>query len=107
MSNAPNGNPPDSERRSRDPLARSDLSVPTGRLLLKPRTLVAAEATSESPQLRAPRPNVNPVGYQAVKAELHARLLDEFEERNLMVATEDTLAAAVREFVDRVLAVED
>jgi hypothetical protein len=51
MSNGPNGNPAESERRSREPLSRSNLSVPTGRLILKPRTVVNAEAQAraESP----------------------------------------------------------
>jgi pilus assembly protein CpaF len=42
-----------------------------------------------------------------VKAGLHQRLLDEIDQRNLMGAAEETLAAAVRDFVDRVLATED
>jgi pilus assembly protein CpaF len=109
MSNGPNGNPAESERRSREPLSRSNLSVPTGRLILKPRTVVNAEAQAraESPRSRTPRSVVSPVGYQAVKAELHMRLLDEFDQNHLLTAGEETLAAAIQEFVERVLAVED
>src|SRR4051812_24784012 len=105
--NGPNGTAAASERRSREPFARSNLSVPTGRLVLKPRAVVAGEANVEAPRARLPRVEVSPIGYQAVKAELHTRLLNEFEERNLLASGEDALAAAVREFVERVLEVED
>src|SRR5207248_3401576 len=74
------------------------------------RSIVQAEATRpEAPHPR-PRParGAGPaVGYQAVKGELHQRLLDEFEERNLLTASEEVVAAAVREFVDRVLSFEE
>src|SRR3954466_3515191 len=98
MSDGPNSNSSESERRSREPFSRSNLSVPTGRLLLKPRATVSADPKADSTRLRAPRAATSPVGYQAVKAELHTRLLDEFDERNLMAAGEETLAAAVHEF---------
>jgi pilus assembly protein CpaF len=107
MSNGGPENPNESERRSREPFTRSNLSVPTSRLTLKPRPVVTSDAKPESPRPSTPRGSAIAVGYQAVKAELHQRLLNEFDERNLMGASEEGLAAAVREFVDRVLATED
>jgi pilus assembly protein CpaF len=41
--------------------------------------------------------------YLTVKAELHERLLDEINSRNLLGSSEDVLAEVVREFVARVL----
>jgi pilus assembly protein CpaF len=108
MSNGNHDELPDRERRSREPLARSSLSVPTSRLMLKPRTVVTADTRPkiEVPRSRPARGGIA-VGYQAVKAELHQRLLDQFDEENLMTASEEFVAAAVREFVEGVLATED
>ena len=39
-----------------------------------------------------------------IKGELHNLMLDEFNERNLLTASEEDLSAAVHEFVDRMLA---
>jgi pilus assembly protein CpaF len=107
MNNGPPASPNDHERRSREPLARAILSVPTSRLTLKPRPVVTSDAKPETPRPPTPRGSAIAVGYQAVKAELHQRLLDEFEERNLMTASEEVVAVAAHEFVDRVLASED
>src|SRR5438105_4117991 len=108
MSNGHRDDPPDLERRSREPLARSSLSIPTSRLTLKPRSVVAGDARpTTEPARPLPARGGIAVGYQAVKAELHQRLLDEFEERNLMTANEEFVAAAVREFVASVLEFED
>ena len=51
MSNGQTEDPPDREQRSREPLTRSNLAVPTSRLTLKPRTVVAgaAKARDETP----------------------------------------------------------
>ena len=108
MSNGHHDDPPDLERRSREPLTRSHLSVPTSRLTLKPRTVVTADTRPkiEAPRSRPARGGIA-IGYQAVKAELHQRLLDQFDEENLMTASEEFVAAAVREFVEGVLATED
>ena len=107
MSNGHSGLPADPERRPREPFTRANLSLPTGRLTLKPRPIVTTDAQPEAPRPRPSRGGDRIVGYQAVKAELHQRLLGEFEERNLMMASEEVVAAAVREFVERVLAFED
>jgi pilus assembly protein CpaF len=107
MSNGGHDNPNEPERRSREPFKCASLSVPTSRLTLKPRPVVTSDAKSETPRPPTSRGSAIAVGYQAVKAELHQRLLDEFEERNLMTASEEVVAAAVHEFVDRVLASED
>jgi pilus assembly protein CpaF len=45
--------------------------------------------------------------YQTVKGELHERLLDEINQRKLLGSGEEALAAAAREFVERVLETED
>ena len=107
MSNGQSGFPADPERRPREPLTRANLSLPTARLTLKPRPIVTADAQPEAPRPRPSHGGASIVGYQAVKAELHQRFLGEFEERNLMMASEEVVAAAVREFVERVLAFED
>ncbi|HUB27772.1 MAG TPA: CpaF family protein, partial [Tepidisphaeraceae bacterium] len=45
--------------------------------------------------------------YATVKAELHKSLLDELNQQNLLGAPEDRLAAHIKEFVGRTLAVSD
>ncbi|MBX3469837.1 MAG: CpaF family protein [Planctomycetes bacterium] len=45
--------------------------------------------------------------FLAIKGRLHERLLDEIGEQNLIGSTEETIAAAVEDFVARVLAAED
>jgi len=107
MSHGEQGNSEDVERRSREPLERSILSVPTSRLTLRPRPAVGAETKDEPSRTRSTRQVTGAAGYLAVKAELHQRLLDEFDERNLMAASEEVLTSFVRRFVDDVLANED
>jgi pilus assembly protein CpaF len=88
---------------SRTLLARANFSVPPERL--KERT---RPTTSTGSDIAAPPP-LPPIGigYLAVKADLHQRLLDEIDRRNLLGAGEEVLVQAVRDFVDRVLAGEN
>ncbi len=84
-------------------LSRSQFQLPAGRLREGkegrdgdgPRT--AASAPAKPPRRDA-------ADYESVKGGLHERLLNELDGRNLLGASEETLSAAVREFVARVLA---
>src|SRR5262245_10336903 len=84
---------------SRRLLARAAFTVPSERLKERPRTGPAAEAP-EAPTSQT----VGSVTYLAVKADLHQRLLDEIDRRNLLGAGEEVLVEVVETFVERVLA---
>ncbi len=57
--------------------------------------------TDSAPKSRAK------TNYSSIKGELQERLLDEMGERDLLTGSEDDVAVAVREFVDRILESED
>ena len=109
MSNGDIDSPIDPEKQFRATLTRSIFTVPTTRLLQKPPTT----SSGEPRELR--RAAVHAVRvvhgghaeYQVIKGELHNLMLDEFNERNLLTASEEDLSAAVHEFVDRMLATQD
>src|SRR5947209_262425 len=91
------------EQPSRSVLGRSSFNVPPDRL--KERARPATAAATEAP--KPPSAEASGTNYGQVKAALHQRLLDEIDRRNLLATGEDVLAAAAREFVATVLAVED
>jgi pilus assembly protein CpaF len=97
--------PGEIERRTREQLVRTVLAVPPGRIPAKVRATAVAEARNERPGARPQR--AGNADYQSVKAELHQRLLDDFEKRNLLGGSEDVLAGAVRQFVEQTLGAED
>lgn len=74
-----------------------------GRLKNEARDQLPAYAREENRELgnRAPQ-----VDFMSIKARLHARLLDEIGEKSLYGTGEETIARAVKEFVERVLASE-
>jgi len=88
----------------RDRLAGVDLRLPTDRLT-RPKGAVAGSSPNRT---AAPPPAVaGSSTFLAVKSALHARLLNELDDRKLLGAGEDDLARAVRDFVGRVLATEE
>ncbi len=91
------------ERKPRDQLNRSNFLVPTERLKERARPVTSTAAAAPP----AVAPSSGSAGYQAVKARLHQRLLDEVDRRNLLGSSEENLAEAVRAFVKEVLAEED
>lgn len=95
----PQGSQPSNSRQL---LARSAVVLPKGRVKAE-RT---APVSRESPRPEAP-PRSSLAEHLSVKGRLHQRLLDEMNERDMLGASEEELAGAVRMFVDRILATED
>ena len=91
-------------RDARQFFAQSNISLPKNRVKADSRTTSQA-ARDPARAEAAPAPGLSE--HLSVKARLHQRLLDEMNERELLGAGEDDLAAAIREFVDRVLETED
>jgi pilus assembly protein CpaF len=85
-------------------LTRAFYTLPTDRLksASAPPTVDARRTAAEPPAAPASR-----VEYQAVKGQLHQRLLDEIDEQDMFGQGEMAVAAAVQEFVQRVLDEED
>lgn len=101
--------PPDPEKSDflpdlRSVFGRSAFNIPTDRMRAEPRS--AAASTVSRARQPAPPPAVL-TDYLSVKADLHRRLLDEINERDLLNSSEGELEAAVKEFVGRVLAAEE
>jgi len=87
--------------RARDLIGGSHLALPAGRVKEKP--AAKKERVERTPE----RPRPAATEYLGVKGELHQRLLDEIDRRNLLGAGEDALTEVVREFVTGVLETED
>jgi pilus assembly protein CpaF len=88
--------------RSREAFERASISVPATRVRRERdlRTLSAErEVTQDVERHRS-------VEYLSVKSDLHQRLLDELDERNLLGSREDELTAFISKFVADVLASE-
>src|SRR5438105_2931621 len=104
MSDAEPTDRPELPTNVRQLLARTNVVLP------KNRVKVEARAASPIPRDPIRAEAAVPAGlaeYLSVKARLHQRLLDEMNDRDLLGGREEDLAAAVREFVDRVLETED
>jgi pilus assembly protein CpaF len=86
--------------RSRQLLSRSSMMLPLGRVKPKPNPVSATAA--ERPRAES-RPAPGAAHYLVVKGQLHERLLDEINSRNLLGLREEALAQAVHEFVTREL----
>ncbi|MCS6850474.1 MAG: CpaF family protein [Gemmataceae bacterium] len=91
--------------RPRQLLQQRVLAVPTARVQEKPRPQPVAGP--EPPRGDRPVVPPRPAEYLAVKGALHERLLNELNERRLFQSGEEALAAAVRDFVARVLNEEE
>jgi len=88
--------------RTRDIFANADLGLPTSRINRpKAAAFPAARAAQQ------PAPPASGSSYTSVKASLHERLLNEFDERELFSAGEAVVAETVRAFVERVLTQEE
>jgi pilus assembly protein CpaF len=86
-------------------ITRALLTLPLSRVKDKPS--IAPDARLEWALPSAPQAKTSNAEYLAVKGILHQRLLDELDERNMLVASEEFLASAVRDFTDRILSTED
>lgn len=99
---------PRAGRSSRDVLSRTNLNLPLDRLRSKSR-LSSSEVVRANPTA-APVPlkrESGAVAYLSVKGDLHQRLLDDLDRRNLLGASEEQLAKIVEEFVDQALTLEE
>ncbi len=81
-------------------LARTNYGLPPDRVRSAGDKLATGEARRAPVEVAPP----SRVEYQAIKGQLHARLLDEVNRQGLLNGSDVALAEAVREFVDRVLA---
>ena len=97
------------ERDWRQRFLKASLSLPTGRV----RTAKKAAGTPAriADHRGGPRGSRSVhsrnAEYLSVKGTLHQQLLDELDRRNLLAASEETLAEFVQTFVDEALQVED
>ena len=91
------------QRRSREAFEQMSLAVPPKRIRrerdLRSLTVERTDDTRDEQRHRSAE-------YLSVKSELHQRLLDELDERNLLGSREDELEAFIAGFVANVLAVE-
>ncbi|MFM7072380.1 MAG: CpaF family protein [Planctomycetota bacterium] len=84
-------------------LSRSHYQLPSGRLRESPESRDADSPRTAAAATLKPATR-DAADYESVKGALHERLLNELDGRNLLGASEETLSAAVRDFVTRVLA---
>ncbi|MDB5390249.1 MAG: type secretion system protein [Planctomycetaceae bacterium] len=91
--------------RLRETLSQPLFSFPKSRFPVEPRTPGGNQAPKSSQDEAARRPA--DVDYLVVRANLHRRLLDEVNQRELLGDSDEALAIVVQEFVARVLATED
>jgi pilus assembly protein CpaF len=96
-----------SQQSSRSILSHTSSTLPLDRLRVQPkRTGTRPVAVGgASAEIIAERPGA--AAYLVVKGELHQRLLDELDRRNLLTASEERLTEEVKEFVELSLAGED
>jgi len=85
----------------RDVLNRTTLVLPVARV--KDKAPAVASSAVERPRAEAVPAAPMATQYLQVKGQLHERLLDEINDRNLLNRGEEALAMVVREFVARVL----
>jgi pilus assembly protein CpaF len=90
-------------RRSRAAFERTDLSLPEARVR-RERDLRVLSVERNEPSHADDRHRS--VEYMTVKSNLHQRLLDELDERNLLGSREDQLTEFIQQFVAGVLATE-
>jgi pilus assembly protein CpaF len=90
---------PAAENSHRERFGRARLAVPVARTK-EPRSL---PSSVERPRSESPPAGISKVEYLSVKGELHERLLNELNHQKMLGSGEEFLAAAVRDFVERVL----
>jgi pilus assembly protein CpaF len=91
---------------ARNVLAHASLALPLARLRAAPkrspaRPIAEAALTEVVPTHRGA------ANYQVVKGQLHQRLLDDLDRRNLLAASEERLTEFVEQFVAQALALEE
>jgi len=87
--------------RSRELLGHTEFAIPAARFT-KPKSGISAPRVAGDSKITPPSS-----GYQAVKSELHQRLLNDIDERDLFGSTEEAVGEIIRLFVGRILATED
>jgi pilus assembly protein CpaF len=104
MTNDQSESDADLHDRSRKLMSRATFTVPKGRVKVE---RAASAGVRETARAEAPPVRTSQAEHLSVKGRLHQRLLDELNERDLLGGGEAELAAAVRAFVEEVLATED
>jgi pilus assembly protein CpaF len=92
--------------RSRRVLGHANLALPLDRLRQSAKKNQERTAV-DPPVAEMFAPASVTANYLVVKGELHQRLLDDLDRRNLLTASEERLTEFVQEFVDAALASED
>ncbi len=105
MNDETDNKPPLPEQDWRQRLLKANLSLPAGRVRAAKKA-APTRTIAAAPVEVAPAHSGN-AEYLSVKGTLHQRLLDELDRRNLLAASEETLAAFVQTFIDEALQVED
>ena len=91
---------------SHDALANSNLNLPLNRIRTRRRPSQTATRT-KTVTPTTPVTEETPLAYLAVKGDLHQRLLDDLDRRDLLGAEEERLTEVVQDFVDQTLAGQD
>src|SRR5205823_4087256 len=105
MSPEPSNGPGSRAPGARDLLCRTSLNLPVARVKEKARAGPASTTQTAKAELTVVAPGA--AHYLTVKGELHERLLDEINARNLLGSGEEALGEVVREFVARALREDD
>jgi pilus assembly protein CpaF len=93
------------ELSSRELLARTNLSLPTGRLR-KTQKRTSSQVLAV-PETELPAVQTGPASYMAVKGRLHQQLLEDLDRRDLLGASEERLEEIIDEFVERALELQE
>ncbi len=86
----------------RSQLAHTTFGLPEERLQTIAKRRTPTTTMDQTAVAQTPRRS----DYQSVKTNLHARLLDELDQRQLLAETDEVLSDAVRDFTQRILAAE-
>ena len=86
----------------RERLQRKSIEVPKDRL--RPKSPESAKPGSDAKTLRRVNRNIE---YQAIKGDLHERLIDELNQQGALVLSDSELKPLISEFVTDVLETED
>ena len=94
-----------SERKSlREKLQRKSIEVPRDRLRVSSEGTAVGSPTIQNEQPRRINRNVE---YQAVKGDLHERLIDELNRQGLLTQSDSALKPFITEYVSEILETED
>ncbi len=100
------GSPGDSGH-SREVLSHTNLALPLERLRHAQHRKTGNRAVEPPTLAEAVQPGSGSVNYQVVKGQLHERMLDDLDRRNLLTAGEQQITQFVEQFVAQALLLED